>query len=86
MPSGRCRDGPTANKTNWDNIVVTVNLEDIAESSTGGGSLALSRPYGTFGAALRGDGNALWQGEPDIARHVIDTHFEPSVIELLGIL
>jgi len=38
-PSGRRRDGPTAFKTNWDNIMVTVNLEDIAESSTGGGGL-----------------------------------------------
>jgi len=47
----------------WENMAVRSNFMDMAESSTGGGG-GISRPYGTFVAARRGDGCALWQRVP----------------------
>lgn len=59
------RDGrPVECRADWDARVATVNLADIAESSTGGGMHMLSRPYGTFAAGRPNDGHALWQRLP----------------------
>jgi hypothetical protein len=54
----------------WETMAVRSNFMDMAESSTGGGG-GISRPYGTFVAARRGDGCALWQRVPN---HQLPTH------------